>query len=492
MDSRRRRWIASIQGEPLQCEGPLTVREILQRLQDTYCRSIGVQFMHIDNFEIRRWLQQRMEGTGNRLELTRDEQIRILTRLTDAVMFEEFIRKKFVGAKTFSLEGCESLIPLLDLAIEKAAEQGVREIVLGMAHRGRLTCWPTSWAKARARFSANLPTDPKLFRGHGDVKYHLGHSNDWTTAAGPADPSLAVFQSQPSGIREPGGAGPRARQTDRASQGRRRHRPEPAACLALLIHGDAALPAKGVVQETLNLSQLPGYTVGGTLHVVVNNQIGFTTPPGEGRSSIYATDVAQMLQVPIFHVNGEDPEAVAQVVQIAMDFRANSIATFSLTCSATGGWAITKGDEPSFTQPVLYRAIAQRKSVREGYLDHLLNLGGLTPRGSGRNRAPPPRSAGAGTVAGAGGRRPDPPGGKVRGVWTRGNYIGRPGKKRGRPRHRRRGRAGWPNCLSSRRNCRRVFIRIRKSKSSWKAGAKWPRANSRWIGPRPKPWLSPP
>src|SRR5580698_388150 len=170
--------------ETLQSNRTFTIRQILQQLRDTYCRSIGVQYMHIDNFAIRRWLQERMESTRNRLELTREEQIRIFTRLTDAVAFEEFIRKKFVGAKSFSLEGCESLIPLLDLAIEKAAEQGIKEIVLGMAHRGRLNVLANILGKSARQIFREFADDLKFFRGHGDVKYHLGYSNDRATATG--------------------------------------------------------------------------------------------------------------------------------------------------------------------------------------------------------------------------------------------------------------------------------------------------------------------
>ena len=368
-----------IQGEPIQCEGPFTVRKILQRLQDTYCRSIGVQFMHIDNFEIRRWLQRRMEGSGNRLELKRDEQIRIFTRLTDAVTFEEFIRKKFVGAKSFSLEGCESLIPLLDLAIEKAAEQGVKEIVLGMAHRGRLNVLANILGKSPRLIFREFADDPKVIRGHGDVKYHLGYSNEFTTASGqPVHLSLCF---NPSHLEYVNGV---VMGRTRIKQDRFRERSQPplppggGPCLALLIHGDASFAGEGVVQETLNMSQLPGYTVGGTVHVIVNNQIGFTTQPEEGRSSVYPTGVARMLQSPILHVNGEDPEAVAQVVRLAMDFREKFHRDVFIDMFGYRRLGHNEGDEPSFTQPLLYKAIERRKSVREGYLDHLLSHGGLS------------------------------------------------------------------------------------------------------------------
>jgi 2-oxoglutarate dehydrogenase E1 component len=417
-----------IQGEPMQCEGPLTVRQILQRLQDTYCRSIGVQFMHIDSFEIRRWLQGRMEGTGNRLELKREEQVRIFTRLTDAVTFEEFIRKKFVGAKSFSLEGCESLIPLLDLAIEKAAEQGMKEIVLGMAHRGRLNVLANILGKNPRLIFREFADDPKIFRSHGDVKYHLGYSNLWTAASGqPVHLSLCFNPSHLEFVNAVALGRTRIKQ-DRFQAGDQA-RPEGTSvpCLALLIHGDASFAGQGVVQETLNMSQLSGYTVGGTVHVVVNNQIGFTTPPGEGRSCIYPTDVARMLQSPIFHVNGEDPEAVAQVVRLAMDFREKFHRDVVIDMFGYRRLGHNEGDEPSFTQPVLYRAIERRKSVHEGYLDHLLSLGGLSREEAAeitRRR----HDALEQELSQAQAEDNPAPSEKPRGIWTRGDYTGGPEK----------------------------------------------------------------
>jgi 2-oxoglutarate dehydrogenase E1 component len=362
-----------VQSETFQYDGPMTLGQLLQRLRNTYCRSIGVQYMHIDDLSVRRWLQRRMETTENHVQLTRDEQLRILTRLTDATIFEEFIRKKFVGAKTFSLEGSESLIPLLDLALEKAGEQGVGEVVMGMAHRGRLNVLANIIGKSpRQIFREFADTGWKSSPGRGDVKYHLGHSSEWTTAAGKKIQLALCFN--PSHLELVNGVAlgrARARQnccgdTDHSHS------------LALLIHGDASFAGEGVVQETLNLSQLPGYSVGGTLHVVVNNQIGFTTGPDESRSTQYATDVAKMLQIPIFHVNGEDPEAVAQVVRLAMDFRHEFKRDVVIDMYGYRRLGHNESDEPTFTQPVLYRAIAERKPVFEGYLDHLLRLGGVT------------------------------------------------------------------------------------------------------------------
>jgi 2-oxoglutarate dehydrogenase E1 component len=362
-----------VQSETFPFEGRLTLRELIEKLRNTYCRSIGVQYMHIDDLAVRRWLQRRMEATENHSDLSRDEQLRILTRLTDAVTFEEFIRKKFVGAKTFSLDGSESLIPLLDLAIEKAADQGVEEIVLAMAHRGRLNVLANVMGKsARQIFREFADADWKTSPGRGDVKYHLGHESEWTTAAGKKIHLALCFNPSHLEFVNPIALGrARARQDCAGDEERARS-------MAILIHGDAAFAGEGIIQETLNLSQLPGFTVGGTLHVIVNNQIGFTTSPEEARSSQYASDVARMLQIPIFHVNGEDPEAVAQVVRLAMDFRREFRRDVVIDMYGYRRLGHNENDEPSFTQPVLYRAIARRKSVREGYLDHLLQLGGVT------------------------------------------------------------------------------------------------------------------
>lgn len=359
--------------ETLIDETPLTLRQILEILRNTYCRSIGVQFMHIDDLSVRRWLQQQMEPCQNRIELSSEIQRRIFSRLTDATMFEEFIRKKFLGAKSFSLEGSESLLPLLDLAIEKAGAQGVKEIVIGMAHRGRLNVLANIMGKSPRRiFREFADADPQYSIGGGDVKYHLGHSTDWQTAAGDnVHLSLCFNPSHLEFVNTVALGRVRAKQ-DRVIDKERK------TCMGLLIHGDAAFAGEGVVQETLNLSQLAGYTTGGTLHIIVNNQIGFTTSPTDARSCLYATDVARMLQVPIFHVNGEDPEAVAQSLQVAMDFRSKFKRDVFIDMYGYRKLGHNETDEPSFTQPVLYQALAKRQPVREAYLEQLLKLKGIT------------------------------------------------------------------------------------------------------------------
>ncbi len=351
----------------------MTLRRILERLRNTYCRSIGVQFMHMDDLTVRQWLQVQMEGSENRLTLSRKEQLRILNRLTAAAVFEEFIQKRFLGAKSFSLEGAETLIPLLELAIEKAGDQRIDEIVLAMAHRGRLNVLANIMGKSTQQiFREFADIDPELHLGRGDVKYHLGHSTDWVTTNGRRVHLSLCFNPSHLEFVNPVAIGRVRAKQDRVEDSERRRG------LCLLIHGDAAFAGEGITQETLNLSQLEGYKIGGTLHVVVNNQIGFTTSPSEGRSSTYATDVAKMLQIPIFHVNGEDPEAVAQVVRLAMDFRREFQRDIVIDMYGYRRRGHNEGDEPAFTQPALYRAIEKRKSVRDGYLDRMLKMGGIT------------------------------------------------------------------------------------------------------------------
>ncbi len=345
----------------------LTLRQIIQRLRNTYCGPIGVQYMHIDDPDVKDWLQVRMETSQNRCELGRDEQIRIFTKLTDAEVFEAFLQKKFVGAKRFSLEGGESLIPLLDLALEEASGRGVDEVVIAMAHRGRLNVLANIMDKSPQQiFREFEDADAADKIGRGDVKYHLGHTSVRVGANGRRQHLQLCFNPSHLEFVNPVALGRvRARQDRLGDSERRRVMP-------ILIHGDAAFAGQGVVQETLNLANLPGYRVGGTIHIIVNNQIGFTTPPESSRSSPYATDVAKMLQVPIFHVNGEHPEGVAQVIKLAMAFRDQfqQDVIVDMYCYRRHGH--NEGDDPTFTQPLMYQAIRARKSVVEGYLDTLL------------------------------------------------------------------------------------------------------------------------
>ncbi|MFM7519048.1 MAG: 2-oxoglutarate dehydrogenase E1 component [Planctomycetota bacterium] len=353
-------------------EGPqsMTLRQIIKRLRNTYCRSIGVQFMHMDDLRVRQWLQVRMEGCENRIQLDREQQLRIYRQMTTAAVFEEFIQKRFLGAKSFSLEGSETLVPLLDMAIERAASHEIDDVVLAMAHRGRLNVLANIMGKSAQRiFREFADLDPELHVGRGDVKYHLGHSTDRTAANGHDVHLTLCFNPSHLEYVNPVAIGRLRARQDRAGDRSRQHG------MTILIHGDAAFAGEGVIQETLNLSELDAYRVGGALHVVVNNQIGFTTGPGEARSCTYATDVAKMLQIPIFHVNGEDPEAVAQVVALAMDFRREfqRDVVIDMYCFRRRGH--NEADEPAFTQPALYRVIERRPSVHQSYLEKLLALG---------------------------------------------------------------------------------------------------------------------
>lgn len=356
-----------------------TPGQVIERLKETYTRSIGTQFMHIDDLGIREWLQKRMESSGNRVQLSRARQIRILTRLTDATILEEFIQKKFVGAKSFSLEGCETAIPLLDLLIERAGDQGVRDIVIGMAHRGRLNVLANIMGKsARQIFREFADLDHEHYAGRGDVKYHLGYRGSWRTSHGAEVRMSLCFNPSHLEFVGPVAVGRmRARQDRKGDASRSKG-------LCILLHGDASFAGEGIVQETLNMSQLPGYSVGGTIHIIINNQIGFTTTPKEGRSSIYASGVAKMLQIPIFHVNGEDPEAAAQAVRLAVDFRGEYRRDVMIDMYGYRRRGHNETDEPRFTQPLLCSVIAGRKPVREGYLEHLLTQGGVTQQQADR------------------------------------------------------------------------------------------------------------
>lgn len=348
----------------------LTLHQIVSRMCNTYCRTVGVEFMHIMDASVRAWLIERMEGTENRIALQAGQKIRMLSRLTEAAVFEEFLQRKFIGAKSFSLEGAEALVPLLDFAVDKAAAQGVREVVLAMAHRGRLNVLATVLGKKpREIFREFEDRDPKLHLGRGDVKYHLGYSADRETSSGRAIHLSLCFNPSHLEAVNPVAMGRVRAKQDRAGDAERRR------CLGILIHGDASFAGQGVIQEILNMSRLPAYSVGGILHVIVNNQIGFTTSPGEGRSGPYATDAARMLDIPIFHVNGDDPEAVAHVVDLAADFWAEfgRDVVIDMYCYRRRGH--NEGDEPAFTQPLMYHEVERKKPLHQAYLDRLAGRG---------------------------------------------------------------------------------------------------------------------
>ena len=347
-----------------------TLKEIIDLLRDTYCRSIGVEFMHIQSPGERQWLKDRMETTRNRPTLTRNEKLSILAKLQEGTQFEAFLHKKFLGQKRFSLEGGEVLIPLLDTLVEKAAALGVSDLVMGMSHRGRLNVLANIFAKPLENIFAEFKDNLELaFVGEGDVKYHKGYSVDRGTADGhKIHLSLAANPSHLEAI-DPVVIGKcRARHSTYGPGGKKR-------VLPVLIHGDAAFAGQGIVPEVLNLSQLDGYQSGGTIHIVVNNQIGFTTDPAHARSTLYATDVAKMLMVPIFHVNGEDPEAVIYATQLALEYRQKfgKDVVVEVICYRRHGH--NEGDEPFFTQPLMYEKIRQRPPAHEVYTTKLLAEG---------------------------------------------------------------------------------------------------------------------
>jgi 2-oxoglutarate dehydrogenase E1 component len=350
-----------------------TLEEIVARLKDTYARTIGVEYTFLENREARDWLQERMELTGNHIDLSREQQVRILTKLTDAEIFEQFLHTKYTGAKRFSLEGGESVIPMLDTLIEHAATMGVEEVVIGMAHRGRLNVMVNIMEmNVRQIFAGFEDEDPEAYRGRGDVKYHLGYSLDRQTASGrPIHISLAFNPSHLEFVDPVVEGRVRAKQ-DRKGDHQRR------TVLPLLIHGDAAFVGQGVVAETLNLSRLQAYETGGSIHVVINNQIGFTTDPEDSRSTAYCTDITRMLRCPVFHVNGEDPEAVAQAVTLATEYRQRFQGDVVIDLYCYRKYGHNEGDEPRFTQPEMYALIEKKETVREVYIDHLVKTGKVT------------------------------------------------------------------------------------------------------------------
>jgi len=354
----------------------MTLRDIIEVLRDIYCRSIGVEYLHIQNVHMRRWLQHEMEPIRNRPAFPPERRVAILKQLTDAELFETFTHSRYVGQKRFSLEGAESLIPALHQFIKTAADAGAEEIVIGMPHRGRLNVLANILRKPYSlifhEFEDNLAPDP--VGGDGDVKYHRGYSSDYPASNGrTVHLSLTANPSHLEAVNPVVEGRARAKQRFRGDTVHRRK------VLPLLIHGDAAFAGQGLVAETFNLSQLEGYRTGGTVHIVVNNQIGFTTLPGEARSSRYPTDVAKLVEAPIFHVNGDDPEAVCFVVDLALRFRQTfgSDVVIDMLCYRKHGH--NEGDEPAFTQPVMYQKIETHPPVRAIYQmrleqDHVLSL----------------------------------------------------------------------------------------------------------------------
>ncbi|MFD7992474.1 multifunctional oxoglutarate decarboxylase/oxoglutarate dehydrogenase thiamine pyrophosphate-binding subunit/dihydrolipoyllysine-residue succinyltransferase subunit [Streptomyces mexicanus] len=351
----------------------MKLRDILGVLRDSYCRTVGIEFMHIQDPKQRKWIQDRVERPHSKME--REEQLRILRRLNAAEAFETFLQTKYVGQKRFSLEGGESVIPLLDAVIDSAAESRLDEVVIGMAHRGRLNVLANivgkSYAQIFREFEGNL--DPKSMHGSGDVKYHLGAEGTFTGLDG--EQIKVSLVANPSHLEA---VDPVLEGVARAKQDIINKGGTDFTVLPVAIHGDAAFAGQGVVAETLNMSQLRGYRTGGTVHIVINNQVGFTAAPESSRSSMYATDVARMIEAPIFHVNGDDPEAVVRVARLAFEFRQafNKDVVIDLICYRRRGH--NESDNPAFTQPLMYDLIDKKRSVRKLYTESLIGRGDIT------------------------------------------------------------------------------------------------------------------
>jgi 2-oxoglutarate dehydrogenase E1 component len=351
-----------------------TLGQLIEALRETYCRTIGAEYMHIQDTRVRRWLQERMEPRRNQPNFGREKKRWILKSLHYAELFERFLHARFVSQKRFSLEGAETLIPLLDAIVERSAEGGVREIVLGMAHRGRLNVLANILRKPYQELFAEFEENYLPFSrdGDGDVKYHLGFSSDRVgVKGGQIHLSLTPNPSHLEAVDPVVEGRTRAKQESFGDTERRLGIP-------LLVHGDAAFAGQGLVAETLNLSQLQGYKTGGTIHVIVNNQIGFTTAPSDARSTTYCTDVAKMIEVPILHVNGEDPEAAVYVAELALEFRQtfHRDVVIDMYCYRRHGHS--EGDEPAFTQPLLYHKIKDRPTLTELYTEQLILRGDLS------------------------------------------------------------------------------------------------------------------
>lgn len=346
------------------------LRDILGLLRDSYCRTIGLEYMHIQDPGQRKWIQEKVERPYAKPR--HDEQMRILGKLNEAEAFETFLQTKYVGQKRFSLEGGESTIALLDAILQGAAEAGLDGAAIGMAHRGRLNVLTNIAGKTYGQiFQEFEGTNNSKNSGSGDVKYHLGTEGTFRASDGSELP--VYLAANPSHLEAVDGV---LEGIVRAKQDR-----QPIgtySTLPILVHGDAAMAGQGVVLETMQLSQLRGYRTGGTIHVVVNNQVGFTTPPGEGRSSVYSTDVAKTIQAPIWHVNGDDPESVVRVAELALQFRQEfkKDVVIDLICYRRRGH--NEGDDPSMTQPLMYNLIEQKRSVRKLYTEALVGRGDIT------------------------------------------------------------------------------------------------------------------
>lgn len=352
--------------------GPAKLRDIISRLEETYCQSIGVEFMYIPDPVKKDWLREKMESSKNQPSLSIEQKRLILEKLNQAVVFENFLHTKYVGQKRFSLEGLETLLPALDATIEFGAANGADEFVIGMAHRGRLNVLANilnkSYEEIFAEFEGNAYED-SIFEG--DVKYHIGYSSEVKTSLGKM--VKLNLSPNPSHLES---VGPVVEGVSRSKLDRN-YKMDVSKLVPIIIHGDASIAGQGVVYETIQMSGLEAYEAGGTIHIVTNNQIGFTTNYIEGRTSIYCTDVAKTTKCPVFHVNGDDAEAIVYTMQLAMEYRQRYHTDVFVDLLGYRKYGHNEGDEPRFTQPKLYKAIAKHKNPREIYAEKLTASGNL-------------------------------------------------------------------------------------------------------------------
>ncbi|MBO6534610.1 MAG: multifunctional oxoglutarate decarboxylase/oxoglutarate dehydrogenase thiamine pyrophosphate-binding subunit/dihydrolipoyllysine-residue succinyltransferase subunit [Balneolaceae bacterium] len=355
--------------------GRATLREIIRKLRDTYCEHIGAEYMHLLDMEERRWLRENMESTGNEPDLTKEDKKEILHKLNQAMAFEEFLHKKYIGHKRFSLEGNDTLIPMIHFMLEKAGQAEIEKVFMGMAHRGRLNILVNimnkPYHRVFAEFEGNV--DPDTIQGSGDVKYHLGARGKHKSKNG-AEVDIELLPN-PSHLEA---VNPVVEGAARAVIDHHEKEDAEKRILPVLMHGDAAFAGQGVVAETLNLSQLDGYRTGGTVHIIINNQIGFTTLPEDGRSTEYASDLAKTVLAPIFHVNGDRPEAAVHAIQMALAYRQKFGKDVIIDLIGYRKHGHNEGDEPAFTQPGMYKEINDHQTVRDLYTNSLVKAGELT------------------------------------------------------------------------------------------------------------------
>lgn len=345
------------------------LRVIIKLLRDTYCEHIGAEYMHLLDLTERRWLRERMESTGNEPNLTKDDKKHILHKLNQAMAFEEFLHKKYIGHKRFSLEGNDTLIPMIHFLLEEAGDADIEKIFMGMAHRGRLNILVNimnkPYHRVFAEFEGNV--DPDSIQGSGDVKYHLGAKGIHKSQSG-KEVEIELMPN-PSHLEA---VNPVVEGAARALQDHHESDEAGKKILPVLMHGDAAFAGQGVVAETLNMSQLEGYKTGGTIHIIINNQIGFTTLPKDGRSTEYASDLAKLILAPIFHINGDRPEAAVHAIKMALEYRQKFGKDVIIDLIGYRKHGHNEGDEPAFTQPGMYKEINDHNTVRDLYTTHLV------------------------------------------------------------------------------------------------------------------------